>query len=1042
MYLREWRWKVVNKEKSSKISIIVPVYGTEQYLERCLNSLLNQSYKNIEIIVVNDGSPGNVAELMKSYENNSRIRFVNKQENHGLLRARVIGAGYAQGDYIAFVDSDDYVSFDYYRELITKAKETEAEIVIGTTVWENGEGRYIYNYHESALNFDRLDESEVKEAFFAQEYQCYSWHTVWNKLYQKKLWDRCVEEFETVKEHIIMTEDIYFSSILFFNARSVAKVNYSAYFYCENESASTNSNKITINRYLKNLRDIKCVFDKVYNYLAMNNASEKVLESVSHGRTYYANMWRKLADDRFEKKELALALEEVKKLSVSCDNENKYQGYFFESIKTPWDGGLEYIKETINRSKKEYVSFDIFDTLVKRPFYDPKDMMQLLDEPFSRLADNGISFSKIRIEAEDMARSYYGEKEKVEDITLDEIYEYIIKHYGISEDIAQKMKNLECENEVRFCEPRFAGKDIFQLAKSVNKHVVLITDMYLNRQTIEQILKKCGITGYEKLFISCEERCLKYNGRLFERALIKLNQNSDNMIHIGDTWRSDVEGSEKVGITNVFLPKAIEVFENKIQGHNTNRCSYIGKETCGNGVNYAKTMDNLGIRCMKAMAANYYFDNPYRSFHKNSDFNADPAFIGYYALGMHMLGISKWLEKSMDSLPQEHIVFLARDGYLPMCAYEAYCKEKNLEINVSYAQASRKAVMPFMIKDTVNLYQLPIEYRAHTSESLMKMLEFLSTGTDESFWDKLEKSGINRKKAFVSIAEYHEFINLFIQYCYSHEKHEMAKELVREYYKKLPENAIAFDMGYSGRIQAAICDAADKVIDVLFLHEDYKSSIRTKQYAGFSVYNFYEYYPAITGLLREHIFSDVKGSCIGFEKVNAETVPVIEQCRHERADQIVIEIMQKKAVTFVENFMNKFSDYACALDYSPMAASIPFEGFLREPSRFDMHIFSASYFEDMVFGANEKINIEQFVMNNLYDMGWIPKNESEIEEEKIRQQIEGQLHQQNDRILNLINTSSQLKRALVWMLLDWKFFKEKLNVNVNRLFTKRDKRKD
>ena len=222
---------MLKSSSESTISVIVPVYGTEQYLDRCLNSLLNQSYPYLEIIVVNDGSPGNVADKMAEYKKDSRVSFVDNKENRGLLRTRVCGAKHATGDYIAFVDSDDYVSFDFYRSLLARAQETDSDITIGKTVWENNGDRYIYNYHEAALSFDTIRGEQIKESFFGQEYQCYSWHTIWNKLYKKELWDKCAAEFGTVEDHVIMTEDIYFSSILFFNAKVIYRVNHDAYFY-------------------------------------------------------------------------------------------------------------------------------------------------------------------------------------------------------------------------------------------------------------------------------------------------------------------------------------------------------------------------------------------------------------------------------------------------------------------------------------------------------------------------------------------------------------------------------------------------------------------------------------------------------------------------------------------------------------------------------------------------------------------------------------------------------------------------------------------
>ena len=90
----------------------------------------------------------------------------------------------------------------------------------------------------------------------------------------------------------------------------------------------------------------------------------------------------------------------------------------------------------------------------------------------------------------------------------------------------------------------------------------------------------------------------------------------------------------------------------------------------------------------------------------------------------------------------------------------------------------------------------------------------------------------------------------------------------------------------------------------------------------------------------------------------------------------------------------------------------------------------------MVYGANEKINIEKFAMDNLATLGWNPKTSEEIEAKTRILEDAVHTNEENTRILNMINTSSQIKRAFVWLLLDWKFFKEKMRVNYNRLLGK------
>lgn len=100
------------------LSVIIPIYNVEPYLDRCMESIVNQTYKNLEIIMVDDGSPDNCPELCDQWQRKDvRIKVIHKK-NGGLSDARNAGLDIASGEYIAFVDSDDFVDLDMYRSMI------------------------------------------------------------------------------------------------------------------------------------------------------------------------------------------------------------------------------------------------------------------------------------------------------------------------------------------------------------------------------------------------------------------------------------------------------------------------------------------------------------------------------------------------------------------------------------------------------------------------------------------------------------------------------------------------------------------------------------------------------------------------------------------------------------------------------------------------------------------------------------------------------------------------------------------------------------
>ena len=136
-----------------KLSVVIPVYNTEQYLPRCIESLINQTYKNIEFIFVNDCSPQNAEEIIKEYQKkDSRIKYVTYEKNRGLFRARMAGAEKATGEYIAFMDSDDYLEPEALETCYIKCERQALDFVFFDADILNKE-----KHKNISLNYQRKD---------------------------------------------------------------------------------------------------------------------------------------------------------------------------------------------------------------------------------------------------------------------------------------------------------------------------------------------------------------------------------------------------------------------------------------------------------------------------------------------------------------------------------------------------------------------------------------------------------------------------------------------------------------------------------------------------------------------------------------------------------------------------------------------------------------------------------------------------------------------------------------------------------------------
>lgn len=202
------------------ISIIVPVFNMRTFLRRCLNSILNQSYYNLDIILIDDESTDGSGSICDEYcKKDNRITVIHKK-NGGLSAARNTGMQLAKGSYITFIDSDDFVHQDFIRVLYNFIKEFHADISICD--YEKGSGNIIHSNDKNKLFSIKSSENLLNE-----------WHdknkkietVVWNKLYKKELFNG----IKFPEGHCF--EDIHITHLLFAAARTVVIVNQKLYYY-------------------------------------------------------------------------------------------------------------------------------------------------------------------------------------------------------------------------------------------------------------------------------------------------------------------------------------------------------------------------------------------------------------------------------------------------------------------------------------------------------------------------------------------------------------------------------------------------------------------------------------------------------------------------------------------------------------------------------------------------------------------------------------------------------------------------------------------
>ena len=172
----------VSIEKTPLVSIIVPVYRVEEYLRRCIESIINQTYSNFELILVDDGSPDNCGKICDEYAQRYDFITVIHQINQGISAARNNAVKKAQGDYITFVDSDDFVTADYLEYLVSVLRKYNADVSVGGS---------IYQYEDSEIKIPKNETYTTfhtpEEALITMNYVKDYGTVAWGKLYKKEL---------------------------------------------------------------------------------------------------------------------------------------------------------------------------------------------------------------------------------------------------------------------------------------------------------------------------------------------------------------------------------------------------------------------------------------------------------------------------------------------------------------------------------------------------------------------------------------------------------------------------------------------------------------------------------------------------------------------------------------------------------------------------------------------------------------------------------------------------------------------------------------
>ena len=527
-------------------------------------------------------------------------------------------------------------------------------------------------------------------------------------------------------------------------------------------------------------------------------------------------------------------------------------------------------------SKYEYVSFDVFDTLIKRNVQRPHDIFRLVELKYNKGNNKKIeNYTKNRIEAEQKAKTKFENGE----CTFNSIFEELKNIY--SEETVNKLKMLELEFENKYC---IQNKDFYSIYKNClndGKKIIIISDMYLDKDTIEKILHKNGIDGYKDIFVSSEVKLNKHNGTIYPYVLKKLGIKKKQIIHIGDSKRADYIMAIKNGIKAILIPKRI----NKLKYYNE-------KE-------YEKLNDNekLSYRTIET------FINNNIPISENTYYK-----LGYEVLGILLYGYTNWLIKELKEKNINKIFFLAREG---ACLKRAFDILNDSEIESKYLYASRRSTRVPLLKDINNFEDIFKIVKMRKITDIKSF--FINVGLDvANYSELLHKYNYQETTNIKNIENIDQFF-------------EEIKPDIIENAKKEEENLLGYlkqedftgvlavaDVGWKGTMQNALSSLSAKFglnagITGFYMGQSQAAKkyadagINTKAYLfDYTSDGYDEIRPFLN--LFESFFLAQHGTTLKYEYKDNKYSPVLDKCEYSNGEKEIFKRIQDGAIQFINDY--------------------------------------------------------------------------------------------------------------------------------------------
>lgn len=522
----------------------------------------------------------------------------------------------------------------------------------------------------------------------------------------------------------------------------------------------------------------------------------------------------------------------------------------------------------------QYVSFDVFDTLIKRKTSDPTDVFSQAAYHFNLEFPDMLvdieAFKKNRVEAERKAR----ETKKNEEVVLSDIYEKLPLEYS---SVAMQLMIFEVAAEMDLCYANCAIQDVYKWCVQNGKKVIIISDIYLERSVIEDMLRKCGYSNWSAIFVSSEIGVQKNTGEIYNYVCDRTGCFPKDIIHVGDNIKSDYLMAK----LNHFHCAPIA---------NENRCtSFLVRKSRSDEQKAIRTILNNSV----GKCSNRYYQ------------------YGYEIFGPLLYGFTIWLNEELCKQEIDKVFFLSRDGYIMMKNYLSLYNSKD---NVQYMYVSRKALQVPQIWLTPNIEHFSSDYmksKHWTCKKISKRLGLRYSYTLE----KWQLAGFSEKEEIRNVElennpKFRSFWDSIKEVLIQQSK--IQYEYLIDYLKQIgfAGNVAIVDIGWHGTMQRHL----EKIVRNGGIEASIHGFYLGLDNALSDDSNMSAYLPkevnATNGMmgLLEVLFPSLEGSTEGYEKKSSgQIVPVLGESEYETEnDKFILRQFQEGALDFTVSYRDCF----------------------------------------------------------------------------------------------------------------------------------------